>query len=107
MRTIADWLAEREPAPPAALAARLRELLGSERERDAREAAEVCLDAGQRLVASVLSDEGANRGFALDLLTADALVTYAFEAASARPDALAERAARAMRDIAALGVAAT
>ena len=107
MRTIADWLAEREPAPPAALVRRLHESLGPDLERDASEAVDACLDAGRRLVASVLSDEGASRDSALDLLAADALVTYAFEAASARPKELLDRAARAMSDIAALGVAAT
>jgi hypothetical protein len=103
--TIADWLSEREPVPPPALVRRLRDSLGPDLDRDARDAVDACLDAGQRLVASVLSDEGASRDSALDLLAADALVTYAFEAASDRPNELSERAARAMSDIAALGMA--
>jgi hypothetical protein len=42
------------------------------------------------------------RAQALELLAADALVTYAFEAASEEPEALAARADEAMRRIAEL-----
>jgi hypothetical protein len=61
------------------------------------------LAAGERLVGSLLDDEATSRGSALDLLAADALVTYAFEAASERPAELSARAASAMARIAALG----
>jgi len=101
--TVARWLAEREPAPPAALLQRLVEALGRDAERDARDAPDVFLAAGERLLAAVLRDEEASRHCALDLLAADALVTYAFEAASAKPGELSARAARAMAGIAALG----
>lgn len=104
MTTIADWLVEREPAPPEALLRRLREALGSDARRDASEASELCLAAGERLLAAVLREDEASRDYALDLLAADALVTYAFEAASSAPRALSERATRAMSSIAALGV---
>jgi len=104
--TVAAWLAERQPAPPAALVRRIREALGDSAEREATVAADVCLAAGERLLATVLGDEDASRDYALDLLTADALVTYAFEAASETPGELAARAARAMMNIASLGAAA-
>jgi len=102
--TVADWLESREPAPPSALLVRLRAALGNGATRDAGETVEVCLAAGERLLAAVLASEDASRECALDLLTADALVTYAFEAASDRPGELAARASRAMTRIASLGV---
>lgn len=107
MSTVAAWLSSREPAPPSALTERLRAALGTQASRDAREAADVCLAAGERLLASVLENASASRECALDLLAADALVTYAFEAASSSPGELAERASMAMRRIASLGVVAS
>jgi hypothetical protein len=83
---------------------RLAEALADDVGRHESATADVCLAAGQRLVAMVLSDEAASRDCALDLLTADALVTYAFEAASNHPGELPVRASRAMADIASLGV---
>lgn len=106
MTTVAQWLAEREPAPPPALLRRLTEALADDAECDASQTADACLAAGERLVATVLSDEEAKRDYALDLLTADALVTYAFEAASGNPGQLPARAAHAMARIASLGAPA-
>lgn len=103
MTTVARWLAEREPAPPAALLQRLNEALGSDAQRGVCDAADVCLAAGERLLSTVLRNEEASRHCALDLLAADALVTYAFEAATAKPAELSGRAAEAMTSIAALG----
>lgn len=107
MTTVADWLVQREPAPPEALLRRLLETLGSDAPRASGDAAQVCLAAGERLVTAVLQDDDGSRDDALDLLAADALVTYAFEAASATPDELSAHAARAMTSIASLGNPAT
>ena len=63
-----------------------------------------CLLAASAILRPLLADEAAGREAALDLLAADALVTYAFEAASAEPHRLDERASMAMRAIAALAV---
>ena len=57
----------------------------------------------ERLVGGLLAGDCTSRDCALDLLTADALVTYAFEAAEQSPGDLVPRAAAAMRRIAALG----
>jgi hypothetical protein len=103
--SVAEWLGEREPAPPDALLRRLREALGHDAGRDSADAAEACLGAGERLLVKVLREGEASRDHALDLLAADALVTYAFEAASARPNALPALAAQAMARMAALGAA--
>jgi len=105
--TVRQWLAEREPAPPGALLRRVQEALGRDGERDAADAAEACLAAAERVAVTVLGDEEASRDYALDLLTADALVTYAFEAASAEPSELSARAARAMQTLASLGARAS
>lgn len=99
------WLEARRPAPPPALAARLREALlvaGS----DGGDVAERCLDAGERLLAGLLARDCAHRSAALDLLAADALVTYAFEAASEAPERMDELARRAMANLAALAARA-
>ena len=61
---------------------------------------EGALDAALILVDSILSDGDGSRTGAITLLAADALVTYAFEAASEQPDRLEALAAEAMSRIA-------
>jgi len=100
--TIGEWLARREPAPPRALAERVLGLLAPYAGEDAARAADACLDAGEALLLELLRDGCASRQSALDLLAADALVTYAFEAAGADSSGLEERAHRAMVRISAL-----
>ena len=100
---LAAWLDARRPIPPAALRARIDAALGPDLLADAGDAAETLLTAGERLVRSLLVDDATSRDSAIDLLAADALVTYAFEAASERPADLSSRAAAAMARIAALG----
>ena len=103
--TVGDWLDARSPAPPAALRARLDSVLREGSARDAREATEVCLGAAEMLINQLLHTDCTTRESALDLLTADALVTYAFEAAAEAPAELAARASQAMQRMAALGAA--
>lgn len=100
--TVREWLMRREPAPPAALAARLEAVLGGSGDENAGEAAAVCLRAAERIVTELLRGDCASRESALDLLAADALVTYAFEAAAESPATLAATASAAMQRIAAL-----
>ena len=101
--TVDRWLAERTPAPPAALAARLRTLaaLGT-RGADQEPVGEALLDAAEEVLTRLLREGCATRQSALDLLVADALVTYAFESATTEPKHLAARAEQAMVRIAAL-----
>ena len=101
--TVSDWLDGRTPAPPPVLSARLREALGDAATASDARVADVCLAAAERLVGGLLAGDCTSRDCALDLLTADALVTYAFEAAEQSPSDLVPRAAAAMRRIAALG----
>jgi hypothetical protein len=102
---LAAWLDARRPVPPAALRAQIDAALGAELHTEAEDAAETLLTAGERLVRSLLVEDATSRESAIDLLAADALVTYAFEAASERPADLSHRAAEAMERIAALAEA--
>jgi hypothetical protein len=83
--TIGEWLASRAPAAPPLLAARLRELLGAAANDDARYASERCLAIAEATVTGLLREGRIGRESANDLLAADALVTYAFEAAGDDP----------------------
>jgi hypothetical protein len=100
--TLSAWLDARRPAPPARLRARIDAALGRALESDATNAAATCLSAGERLAHGLLRENATSRDSALDLLAADALVTYAFEAASERPGELATQCRAAMVRIAAL-----
>jgi hypothetical protein len=100
--TVGEWLAARRPTPPDALRSHLADALGADVELAAAETTSACLAAAERLTATLLASTDTSRASALDLLTADALVTYAFESASEHPADLGRRAAEAMRRIASL-----
>ena len=102
--TVRDWLLSRRPSPPAALAGRLTEALRDRLDDDASTVYDCAMDAALALLATVVRQPTAGRECALDLLTADALSTYAFEAAAAEPDTLDDRSASAMRRFAEVGV---
>ena len=100
--TLERWLHTRVPAPPAALAARILEAVeASPRAPDAHHA-DALLDAGQALLRQLLRADRTSRHGAIDLLAADALVTYAFEAAAAEPDRIRHQADEAMQMLASL-----
>jgi hypothetical protein len=105
--TVGEWLDARSPAPPEALRKRVNGLLTDSLARDAARTADVCLAAAERLLATLLAANSTTRESALDLLTADALVTYAFEAAGEAPIDLTTRASDAMRRIASIGATAS
>lgn len=100
--TVGAWLRSREPSPPEALSQRIVAALGADALRDAREADVVCLDAAVRVLEPLLRDTQPGRASALDLLAADALVTYAFEAAGGVMDTLDAKTADAMARLAEL-----
>jgi len=99
--TIDRWLRERSSGVPAALDARVREALAGALDENEDRASGHFLDAATALLAEIAADPG-RRARALDLLTVDALVTYAFEAAVDSPDELDVPANEAMRRLAAL-----
>ena len=96
------WLAAHSEQPPAALRARLDGILNAPSATADTPVAPALLDAGQELLSTILGSGSTQRDAALDLLAADALVTYAFEAAAEEPATIDARAAAAMRAISAL-----
>jgi hypothetical protein len=107
MTSLGEWLDARTPPPPAALRERLRDALGDDLHGPASEAHDRCLAASERLVGAIVAGGASTRAVALDLLAADALVTYAFEAAADEPERLAERTDEAMRRLSAPGATAS
>ena len=104
MRSFDRWLDARDPAPPAALAARVQAAVDLPAAPPSAIPA-AALDAGVATLAAVLGDGGTTRASAIDLLAADALVTWAFEAAAESPGELDALAADAMERIARLATA--
>jgi uncharacterized membrane protein len=100
--TLDDWLETRTPPAPPALLDRVRTALGGDLDSDAGASFEVCLAAAERLLVSILAEGSATRRHAVDLLAVDALVTYAFEAASSDAERLPVRAGGALARLAAL-----
>ena len=89
---LADWIRARVPAPPAALSQRLAEIVGDH----TCEGFESLPDSLISHAEEVLAQIGNDRSSATDLLAADALITYAMEAAaefSLDVESVAERAA--------------
>lgn len=91
--TLGEWLDARVPAPPAALADALRAELTAELDLPFANAPGALLKAGERVLQRVLNAQPQTSAVAPDLLLADALVTYAFEAV-AESAADADRLAR-------------
>lgn len=73
---LSTWLSGRKPAAPEALAGRIADAVGNEAGAPPRTLAML----GARLLDRVAAATTQDRRQALDLLAADALVTYAFEA---------------------------
>ncbi|MDB4907248.1 MAG: hypothetical protein JWO05_2032 [Gemmatimonadetes bacterium] len=103
MATVRAWLERRDPVPPEALVAHVIQALGGDADLSQQETASHCLAAAERLLESLLDLRRTGRDSALDLLTADALATYAFEHDAAVPAQLDAHASESMRRIAALG----
>jgi len=89
-----DWLSRRTPAPPDELASAIRSAVPT-----SDPTAMQLLEAAQALLERVLASECAQRDAALDLLAADALVTYALEIAN-ETGSLGEFPERAMETLA-------
>ncbi len=101
--TVGGWLESRTPEAPPALAARIRHALGDRWAEDASRTQAVCEAAAERLLASLLAARETGRETALDLLAADALVTYAFEHAAESGADLDAEAASVMTRVATIG----
>jgi len=98
-----DWIQARSSGAPPALVVRVMDVLRGNAQGKSVGVAESLLRAGEQLLASATTPRtGEAREAALDLLAADACVTWAFEAAADEPGTLAQRAEDAMRRITAL-----
>jgi hypothetical protein len=82
--SIQTWLLARDPSPPATLATRLAQCVDAAPESlfAGESVAAVTGALGTWLLESVVERQRTAYDTALDLLAADAFVTYAFEAAS-------------------------
>jgi hypothetical protein len=101
--TLREWLGARVPAQPPALSDRIAELAGPYDDAPG-DMPDRCLAAAEAGLRRLLIDREASRAGALDLLAVDALVTYAFEAASETPVRIPHLAAVAMHRLSALAV---
>ena len=102
--TVGAWLRERAAAPPE-LTARIVEVVSDRLDEASDHAPAIFLDGAARLLEELVARPSAGRESALDLLTVDALATYAFEAASAMPGSVPARASEAMRRFARIATA--
>ena len=86
------WLDGRRPEPPEDLRRRVEEALASARaasgERSDETDARVLIEAGRERLERAMARPGRVRESAFELLVADALVTYACEAALESDDAV-------------------
>ena len=96
------WIDSRTPAPHPALAQRMRPALDAVASAGAARPDESALDAALILLETIVADGNGSRTGAITLLAADALVTYAFEAAAVDPHQIDSRAHQALARIAAL-----
>ena len=88
-----EWLASRTPPPPQRLSARLDAAVRDTDANDAEQLPGSLVDAASIILRDTLEQSSTERNgaAALDLLAADALITYAVEAAAEDCERLAER----------------
>lgn len=101
--TLGEWLDSRVPPPPAALADALRAELAAGLDIPMSDAPAALLKAGERVLKRVLQAEPQTPAIAPDLLLADALVTYAFEAVAESASSAEQFARDAMARLGAMG----
>lgn len=91
--THSEWVARAEPAAPPALVRRVTEVIVAHPAWEALPVADALTLAGEELLRAVLGAAAAEaRASALDLLAADACMTWAFEVAATAPELLSVRA---------------
>jgi hypothetical protein len=102
VRSHSEWIGVRDPDAPPALIACVRDVFAAHDEWEQLSHADAFIEASEVLLRRVLEGGAVARASALDLLAADACVTWAFESAADDPRAIADRANRATRAIAAI-----
>jgi hypothetical protein len=99
--TLGAWLDERELVPPPALRRRLDAAVTAVPDAAVLPIPDAAVEAALRLLDVLLRAPDSSRAAAIELLTADALMTYAFEATADMPERLEELGGLAMQRIAA------
>ena len=99
---VREWLHSRTPRPPVALSERIDALVGGRDAHSATSIPETLQAAGDTLLADLLQRQASSRDSALDLLAADALMTYTMESAAVHVVTLGSRAELAMSHISAI-----
>lgn len=105
--TVRDWISSRSPKGRPALTDRVLAALGRDADAPESRTAELCLAAAARSLDELLAEGRFGRESALDLLTIDALATYAFEHGSEAAASDEELATLAKRGAHVLGQLAT
>jgi hypothetical protein len=101
-----EWLASGRPAPPAKLAQRLESALSEFPSAPDVTPSDAFAVAAAGILRSLMTQDSklsTRRDEAIDLLAADALVTYAIEAAADECGSFAERTDAVMARLVALG----
>lgn len=80
--SVREWLETRKPTPPDPLLARMRTEIDKLGLAESDITFKALADAGASILKSLDREGCTDRASALDLLAADALFTYAFEAAA-------------------------
>ena len=96
---VLEWLHSRTPLPPITLTERLDALISGGDADSATNIPETLQAAADVLLADLLRRQASSRDSALDLLAADALMTYTMESAAARVLTLGSHAELAMSHI--------
>lgn len=104
-----EWLRSRRPLPPAKLFDRLELAVNPLAEALTTSRTEILSNAAAAILAPLAASGGSavarNREIAIDLLAADALVTYAIEAATEDCQAIAQNIDRVVQRLASLAPA--
>jgi hypothetical protein len=104
-----EWLQSRRPLPPPKLFDRLALAVTSLSDESKMSRSEILANAAAAILAPLVASGGPeasrNREVATDLLAADALVTYAIEAAAEECDAIARNIDRVIAPLASLAPA--
>ena len=102
MTTHAEWLSSRDADAPRELTDCVCALMGARPDWERLARPEAFILAAEQLLRRVLAGGAGARANALELLAADACVTWAFEAAADEPRTVPAFAERATKGIAAI-----
>ena len=101
-----EWLRSRNPPPPSKLSARLEVAVAPASDDSTTSRSERLASAAVAILAPLLNpgagDVARSRDVAIDLLAADALVTYAIEAAAEDRTAMGQNIDRVVAQLASL-----